>query len=380
MQPASEIRLRAAVLVSGMELANRGRRDGACKLGQWVTGESGPFSRATSLTEKRNVATERLVKGANGIMGTLVVGAGAVGGYFGGRLAQAARDVTFLVRPKRAEQIQAQGLRIFSAYHGDFTVRPKTTTAAQIVSPFDIIFLSVKSYALAAAVDDFAPAVGPRTVIIPLLNGMHHMDVLTKRFGEEAVLGGVCYVATEIDSQGQVIQRADFQSISYGELNGKMTSRIEAVHQVFQGAGFNSAISQDILLDMWKKWVFLASIGAITCLLGGNIGEIVALPGGADLSLSAFRECAAIAAAWGYQLSETFLAERSAQLTAPNSSLTSSMYRDRNELVPVEVDSILGDLIERGRKHGISAPLLQAAFVTSTIYQRGRSALRNAKS
>ena len=166
-------------------------------------------------------------------MRILIVGAGAVGGYFGGRLAQAGRDVTFLVRPRRAEQIQAPGLRILSPYYGDFTVRPKTITAAQIVSPYDIIFLSVKSYALTTAIDDFAPAVGPGTVIIPVLNGMHHMDVLTERFGENSVLGGVCLVATEIDSQGRIVQLADFQSLTYGGLDGKKTTRIEAVHNSF---------------------------------------------------------------------------------------------------------------------------------------------------
>jgi 2-dehydropantoate 2-reductase len=306
-------------------------------------------------------------------MRILVVGAGAVGGYFGGRLAQAGRDVTFLVRPKRAEQIQAQGLRILSPRYGDFAVRPKAITAAQIASPYDVIFLSVKSYHLAGAIDDFAPAVGPRTVIIPVLNGMNHIDVLTERFGKDAVLGGVCYVATEMDSQGRIIQLADFQSFDYGELHGKKTSRIEAVHRVFQGAGFDTAISGDILRDMWQKWVFLASLGAITCLLRGNIGEIAAIPGGADLSLSALRECAAIAAACGYPLSEAFLAAKSSQLTAPASSLTSSMYRDLKEQALVEVDSILGDLIERGRKHGVSAPIVQAAFVSLAIYQQGRA-------
>ena len=306
-------------------------------------------------------------------MRILVAGAGAVGGYFGGRLAQAGRDVTFLVRPKRAEQIQAQGLRILSPKYGDFTVRPKVITAAQIASPYDAIFLSVKSYNLAGAIDDFAPAVGPQTVIIPVLNGMRHLDELIERFGKDAVLGGVCYIATEMDSQGQIIQLADFQSFDYGELDGKKTSRIEAVHQAFQGAGFDTAISGDILRDMWEKWVLLSSLGAVTCLLRGNIGEIVAVPGGADLSLSALRECAAIAAACGYPLSEAFLAAKSSQLTAPASSLTSSMYRDLKEQAPVEVDSILGHLIERGRKHGVSAPIVQAAFVSLAIYQQGRA-------
>lgn len=313
-------------------------------------------------------------------MRILVVGAGAVGGYFGGRLVQAGRDVTFLVRPKRAEQIKAQGLQIVSPRYGDLTVRPRATTAAQIVSPYDIILLSVKSYSLAAAIDDFALAVGPRTVIIPVLNGIHHMDVLTARFGAEPVLGGVCFVATEIDAQDRIIQLADFQSLTYGELDGKKTSRIEAVHDAFRGAGFDTAISADIVRDMWQKWVFLASIGAITCLLDGNIGEIVGVPGGADLSLSALLECAAIAGACGYPLSEAFLAEKRSQLTAPGSPLTSSMYRDLKEQALVEVDSILGDLIERGRKHGVSAPLLQAAFVRLTIYQRRRAAVKAAGS
>jgi 2-dehydropantoate 2-reductase len=107
-----------------------------------------------------------------------------------------------------------------------------------------------------------------------VLNGMHHMDALTERFGKDAVLGGVCFVATEIDSQGRIVQLADFQSLTYGELDGKKTSRIEAVHQVFQGAGFDTAISEDILRDMWQKWVWLASLGAVTCLLRGYIGEI----------------------------------------------------------------------------------------------------------
>jgi 2-dehydropantoate 2-reductase len=306
-------------------------------------------------------------------MRILVVGAGAVGGYFGGRLVQAGRDVTFLVLPKRAEQIQAQGLRIISPSRGDFIARPETITASQIVSPYDVIFLSVKSYSLAAAIDDFAPAVGPQTVIIPVLNGMHHMDVLVQRFGERAVLGGVCYVATEIDAQGRIVQLADFQSLTYGELDGEKSARIDAVHRAFSGGAFDAAISADILRGMWQKWVWLASVGAITCLLRGNIGEVVAVPGGAELCLAALRECAAIAGACGYPMPETFLAEKGPLLTAAGSTLTSSMYRDLTDHARVEVDTILGDLIERGRKHGVSAPMVQAAFVNLSIYQQART-------
>src|SRR5260370_306876 len=123
---------------------------------------------------------------------------------------------------------------------------------------------------------------------------------------------------------------------------------------------------------MWQKWVFLASVGAITCLLRGNIGEIVAIPGGADLSLSALRECAAVAAACGYPPSPKFLEEKEAEFTAAGSSLTSSMYRDLARNAPVEVDSILGDLLAGGHKLGTSTPILQAAFANLSIYQRAR--------
>jgi len=304
-------------------------------------------------------------------MRIVVVGAGAVGGYFGGRLAQAGHDVTFLVRPQRAAILRAGGLQVVSP-HGDFTVQPKVITTAEVAPTYDIVLLSVKSYALPSAIGDFAPAIGPQTVIVPVLNGMRHMDVLMDRFGKHAVLGGVCVVATEIDPQGRIIQLADFQSLRYGELDGQKTERVEAVDQALRDAGFDAAISTQILQDMWQKWVQLASLGAITCLLHGNIGEIVAVPGGAELSLTALSECAAIAGACGYPPSAAFLAEKSAQQTATGSPLASSMYRDFRKGAPVEADAILGDLIERAEKHNISAPLLQAAFVSLSMYQRER--------
>lgn len=305
-------------------------------------------------------------------MRILVVGAGAVGGYFGGRLAQAGRDVTFLVRSRRAEQIRANGMRIISP-HGNATIRPNLVAASDLRPAYDIVFLSVKSYALTNAIDDFAPAVGPRTVILPVLNGMRHLDVLERRFGKVALLGGVCLVATQLDADGGIVQLAEFQSLTYGELHGKQTSRLETVNQALRGAAFDASASLHILQDMWQKWVQLATLGTITCLLRGNIGEIVAVPGGAEMSVGALRECAAVAAACGYPPSAKFLEEQEAQLQMPGSSMTSSMYRDLMRNAQVEVDAILGDLLDRGRKLGVSTPILQAAFLNLSIYQRARN-------
>jgi 2-dehydropantoate 2-reductase len=304
-------------------------------------------------------------------MRILVVGAGAVGGYFGGRLAQAGRNVTFLVRAKRAEEIDANGIQIVSP-HGDLTLWPKAISAHQITKQYDVILLSVKSYALSGAMDDFALAVGPETMILPVLNGMHHIDVLVGRFGKHPILGGVCLVATEIDEQGRIRQLAGLQSLTYGELDGQSTSRLEQLDDTLRGAGFDAAISSRIMQDMWQKWVQLAASGAITCLLRGNIGEIAAIPGGADLSLVVLRECASIAAVCGYPQSDAFLERQTVDLTVHGSQLTTSMYRDLKKGASVEVDTILGDLLERGRKHGLKTQILEAAFVNLSIYQRAR--------
>ena len=301
-------------------------------------------------------------------MRILVVGAGAVGGYFGGRLAQAGRDVTFLVRPSRAKQLAQDGLRIISP-HGDAVLTPKLINANKIDTPYDLVFLSVKAYALEAAMNDFAAAIGPETMIFPMLNGLRDIDLLTKRFGEHPVIGGVCLVVAGIDDAGRIVQLADIQRLAYGERNGETTPRLQTLDATLRGAGFDARLSTDIMQAMWEKWVQLASLGAITCLMRGAIGEIVAVPGGAELSLKALDESAAVATACGHKPAEALLSKHAAAMTAPGSPLTSSMYRDLRKSAPVEADHILGDFIERGAKQGVDTPLLKAAFVNLRVYQ-----------
>jgi 2-dehydropantoate 2-reductase len=178
-------------------------------------------------------------------MRLLVVGAGSTGGYFGGRLAQAGRDVTFLVRPRRASQLRESGLQIVSP-HGNVTVRPKLVTANEIEAPYDAVLLGVKAYSLDAAIDDFAAAVGPETTIIPTLNGMRHIEILEERFGKEPVAGGVCKVAATIDPDGRIVQLAQFQELAYGERDGSVSQRMERLHAFMQGAGFDARLSHSI--------------------------------------------------------------------------------------------------------------------------------------
>jgi 2-dehydropantoate 2-reductase len=299
----------------------------------------------------------------------LVVGAGATGGLFGGLLAHAGRDVTFLVRAARAAQLREQGLQIRSP-RGDLTITPQIAQSETIAAPFDAIVLGLKAYALEAAMDDFAPAVGPQTLILPLLNGMRHLDVLAERFGNDRVLGGVCIVASTLDAQGRIVQLNEAQQLIYGERSGKNGTRVRELDATLQGAGFTATLSDHILLAMWEKWVFLASLGASTCLMRGSIGSIVAA-GGEPVIAKIFDECASVAHESGYTPSDAFVASMRPHLTTPGSPLTASMYRDMLAGSRVEADQILGDLLARALGFGLATPLLEAAYTTLNVYQRG---------
>ena len=306
-------------------------------------------------------------------MRILVVGAGSTGGYFGGRLAQAGRDVTFLVRPARAEHLRANGLQITSP-HGDVTLAPNLVTAGNIAAPFDAVLLTVKGFALAAAMDDLAPAIGPDTMILPVLNGMKHVDGLTERFGAHAVAGCACKVATVIDDQGRIVQLTSLQDIAYGEMDGTLSPRIARLDKAMQGAGFDARLSQTIVLDMWEKWVLLATIGGVTGLMRGNIGQIAAAPGGTAFALAFLDEVAATVTAAGHKPRAPFMAVTRTAITQPGSTLTSSMYRDLQLGRPVEAEQILGDLAARAHRLAVPTPLLDAAFANLSIYQSGLAA------
>ncbi|WP_176082028.1 2-dehydropantoate 2-reductase [Paraburkholderia tropica] len=286
-------------------------------------------------------------------MRILVVGAGATGGYFGGRLAAAGRDVTFLVRDARAAQMREHGLVIRSPHAGDLTLRdPKTVTREALeapgTQPFDLVLLSCKAYDLDSAIDSFAAAVGPETAILPLLNGMRHLDVLQARFGTQAVFGGVCLIASTLNEQREIVHLNDSQAITFGELGGGISARAQTIADTFGNAGFIIKASERILQEMWEKWVFLASLAGSTCLFRAPIGAIVATPDGAATIERIFAECRAIAAEHGHAVRDSFLERSRGMLFATGSSLTASMLRDVQNGSRIEADHILGDLIRRG--------------------------------
>jgi 2-dehydropantoate 2-reductase len=301
-------------------------------------------------------------------MRMLVIGAGSTGGYFGGRLEQAGRDVTFLVRPARAKRLHAQGLQIISP-KGDVTLHPRLVTVGEIAEPFDIVLLAVKAFSLDAALADMAPAVGRDTMIVPVLNGMKHIDALCTRFGPDVVVGCACRVSALVDEQGRIVQLSALQDIVYGELNGSASNRMEKLDAFMHGAGFNNRLSITITRDMWEKWILLATLGSVTCLMRGTIGEVEAASGGSEFVLQLFEETVSIANAVGVAPSKEFLVAAKAALTAKGSALTSSMYRDLQQGGAIEADQIVGDLLLRARKAKLTTPLLATAYTHLSVYQ-----------
>ena len=306
-------------------------------------------------------------------MRILVVGAGAIGGYFGGRLLQAGQDITFLVRPKRAAELASAGLVIKSP-HGDVTLKnPPTVQADKLNEKFDVILLSCKAFDLEDAIKSFAPAVGPNTSIIPLLNGMSHLDVLDKKFGRERVLGGLCAIGATLNEKREVVQLAPMQSLGFGERDGNMSDRVKAIGEAFAKGNCGIAPSGQVMQDMWEKWVFLASLAASTCLMRTSVGNILAAPGGKDFILGMLDECSAVATAEGFAPGGPFFQRTRGMLTTEGSPLTASMYRDVKAGLPVEADHVIGDLVARADAAKIPVPKLRTAYTHLKAYEQQRA-------
>ena len=304
-------------------------------------------------------------------MRILVVGAGALGGYFGGRFKEAGRDVTFLVRPHRAEHLAKTGLIVRSP-KGDINIpAPPTVLAENISAPFDLILLSCKAYDLQGAMDSFAPAFGANTAILPLLNGMKHMDLLAARFGAGAVLGSQCIISATLDGEGRILHLNDLHFLSFGEQNGAKSPRVAAIAAAFSGAKFDSQLSLAILQEMWEKWAFIAAAAGICCLMRGAFGDIAAA-GGSQYASAMFAECCAIAAKNGFNPGEIAVKRSIGLLTAAGSPIAASMLRDVERGAATEADHIVGDLLARGGARESDYPLLQIAYAHLRTYEARR--------
>jgi 2-dehydropantoate 2-reductase len=304
-------------------------------------------------------------------MRILVLGAGATGGYFGGRLAEAGADVTFLVRPRRAEELAKDGLAIQSPV-GDFKGPVKTVQAAGLAPDYDAVLFTCKAYDLDGAIEAIRPAMGPETRVLPVLNGIRHLDALDSAFGKARVLGGTAQIGATLTPEGAVRHMSRFHLLTFGERVPAQANFCGHLARTMDPAKFEYRHSPHVMQDMWDKFVMITTNAGMTAMMRGTIGDIVAARDGAPLIAATLEECAAVAAAAGHRPEAKTLAGLRAWLTEKGSTFSSSMLRDTERRGAIEADHIVGDMLARAQAAGIGAPMLRVIYASLQTYQARR--------
>lgn len=302
-------------------------------------------------------------------MKILIVGAGAIGGYFGGRLLEKDEDVTFLVREKRRQQLKENGLIVESIHGNMHLAETKTILAGEKAEPFDVILVSTKSYHLASAIEDIRPYVGAETMILPILNGISHIDVLTEAFGSEKILGGLCFIETTLDGNGNVIQTSPIHDLVFGERNGEKSERILKLQAAFDGTRANFRLSENIEQEMWHKYLFITSLSGITSLFRSSIGPIREQPQGMETIKSLLHETISIMKSLDTPLADDVQETTFRRLNEMGFGMKSSLQRDMEKSLPTEGDHLFGYLLETAFKKGLPAPTLSVIYANVKIYE-----------
>jgi 2-dehydropantoate 2-reductase len=305
----------------------------------------------------------------------LVLGAGGIGGYFGGRLAEAGADITFLVRPRRCEQLQRDGLRIQSRL-GDLQ-RPVRTVLAEDLRPgYDLVLLTCKAYDLDSAMDAIAPAMDGTCAVVPMLNGIAHFDRLDRRFGSARIMGGTCQIIVTLRPDGVVDHAGVLQRLVFGERDRSSSARAQGLAEAFAKTKIDWQLSDDIEQDVWEKVMFLSALAATTCLFRANVREIIASPGGREVMERALAANIEIATREGHPPRPTVIEFARNGLTNPAGTWSTSMLRDLEGGGCVEADHIVGWMLDKARKHGIDDAILSLAYTHLKAYETRRAAGR----
>ena len=308
-------------------------------------------------------------------MKTLVLGAGGIGGYFGGRLAEAGADVTFLVRPKRREQLARDGLVVESP-KGDFRLPVKTVLAADLKPEYDLVLFTCKAYDLDSAMDAVAPAMVGSTVLVPMLNGMAHFERLDARFGAGSVMGGTCQINVMLRPDGSVFHADPLQRLIFGERDRSRSPRAEAFAADLAKSKIDWVLSEDVELELWEKVVFLCALACATCLFRGNVREIMAAPGGREAMQRALAANTEIATREGHPPRAKAIERAGERLMDPEGLWSASMLRDLEGGGSVEADHIVGWMLQRARKHQVDDTILSLAYTHLKAYENRRDAKR----
>lgn len=306
-------------------------------------------------------------------MKILILGAGAVGGYWGARLHQAGIDVTFLLREKRAETVRKNGLVVKSPKTGDAVLPVKVVTKAAEGGPYDVIILACKGYDLQSAMESIAPAVGATTTIVPMLNGHMHFAILDENFGKDKVAGGLARISGMLGPNGEILH-SGASGVSFGERDGKPARpALVELDAACRKAGIEGGLNPNINQDLWDKWIMLGAIASMCAAMRGTVGDIMESEDGAAIMGEILEECRRVAAAEGYPPSDAVVGSLKAGLTQKGGKAVASILGDMEKGGAVEAKSIVGDMLARARKFGVAAPNLRFAYAHLQTYEARRA-------
>lgn len=302
-------------------------------------------------------------------MKILIVGAGAIGGYFGGRLLEKGEDVTFLVRDRRKEELESTGLNIESV-NGDCKLTPQLITKDSEPEAYDVVLLSTKSYQLKGAIEDVRPFVGENTMVLPLLNGIAHVDQLVEAFGEQSVIGGSCFVEATLDDKGTIIQTSPLNQLVYGERSGDDTDRIKRLEKAFDGTKAEFILSDNIDQEMWHKYLFITTMSGITTLFEQPIGPIRELDSGQRTIALLLKELEDVMRKSGAPVKEGISDKLLTKLNSLGEGMKSSMQRDAEKSRPIEADHLQGYLLDKAHELGVQVPVLETVYTKLKLYEK----------
>ena len=295
----------------------------------------------------------------------VVFGAGGVGGYFGGRLARAGEDVTFIARGAHREAIQAKGLRLCTP-DGDILIDPAPVTDdVSTLSPPEYLLFAVKLFDTQVVAEACRPIVGPRTAVVSLQNGVEAVDILSGVFGPERVLGGTARVAAVISEPGVITQTGNFAILSFGESDGSRSARGLALEAACRNAGFEACLLDDIDVEIWEKFILLAALSGVTSLTRLPNGPLRETPATRALVEACITEAAAVGRARGVALSDDVVASSMVQWDGLPAEMVASMSHDLNAGKPLELDHLSGALVRLGQSLGVPTP--KHAFIHAAL-------------
>lgn len=288
-------------------------------------------------------------------MNIVVIGAGGVGGYFGGKLAKSGNNVTFLVREKHQKAIQKNGLQIKSL-NGDFTVYPTATTDVKSITTPDLIILGVKSWQVIDVAQQIQPIVGAKTMVLPLQNGADNADKLRSVLPEKNVLAGLCKIVSKVESPGIINHFAFEPEIIFGEYDNHHSERVQNLKKVFDNASFKNTLAKDIHLAIWKKFLFITTISGIAALTRTVFGDMRDEEGIREIMYQTASEITKIANAKNIVLKEDDISNTMKAVDTMRYETTASMQRDIMDGKPSELENFNGYIVQQGKSLNIKTP------------------------